>query len=582
VQFTEPNGDDASRSSIAAAAFSSVTIEYVRRVEELLPILCPCLTLTRDPQDDAAEVARSQAADGKEALRSLRRLLPAILDDPYWKEHLRSSMALDANARGKDEAFEAVSALLEGLRAILPLLDRIGAHSSGAGLDAREMATIEAAFQPLARLGVPSPNGSPLGPNRRLLTAVEQAWSAVVHPSPPLHAPGHDLRHGHARSPSPLQNLAELATAVAVRILRSLGTSPFARPDMTKADYYVFALPVEQMAYYVNRSTAMTELDGSLRNLLLLSECTDWMAGIQFYLREPFDASRGHIVCMDSNWSLTAIEQTQFWRDTPLVKPGPPGTVTADEPRAIISVDISEWDRKGRYVPLEAYNCRANEIAKEVWSELKASVNSRGAHARLRDDMLIGGKLTAGVSFHLDDSIAEVYDRKKQAAYERARGAKFDAVELARETGRNPAADMPYVWGAARELNAEPLLVNSVGSRALRPAVTTAIVNMFLAADYVRTDTDLACMEGANEAARLAVNAILDASASLHERCRLWSLSPARDVAERLGKLALRGGGQGVTSWAAHAAGHVTDALMSVAGQAISNWRGTRDGNGNR
>ena len=33
----------------------------------------------------------------------------------------------------------------------------------------------------------------------------------------------------------------------------------------------------------------------------------------------------------------------------------------------------------------------------------------------------------------------------------------------------------------------------------------------FLASDYVRTYTDLATMEGANEAARRAVNAILDA-----------------------------------------------------------------------
>ena len=34
---------------------------------------------------------------------------------------------------------------------------------------------------------------------------------------------------------------------------------------------------------------------------------------------------------------------------------------------------------------------------------------------------------------------------------------------------------------------------------------------MFLAADYVRTNTDLTTMEGANEAARRAVNCIIDA-----------------------------------------------------------------------
>ena len=40
----------------------------------------------------------------------------------------------------------------------------------------------------------------------------------------------------------------------------------------------------------------------------------------------------------------------------------------------------------------------------------------------------------------------------------------------------------------------------------------TRIGNLFLAADFVRTHTDLATMEGANEAARRAVNGILDAT----------------------------------------------------------------------
>ena len=48
--------------------------------------------------------------------------------------------------------------------------------------------------------------------------------------------------------------------------------------------------------------------------------------------------------------------------------------------------------------------------------------------------------------------------------------------------------------------------------------------NLFLAADYVRTYTDLATMEGANEAARRAVNAILNAEGSREERCELWKL----------------------------------------------------------
>ena len=49
----------------------------------------------------------------------------------------------------------------------------------------------------------------------------------------------------------------------------------------------------------------------------------------------------------------------------------------------------------------------------------------------------------------------------------------------------------------------------------------TRIPNLFLASDYVRTHTDLATMEGANEAARRAVNGILDATGSAAPRLRL-------------------------------------------------------------
>ena len=40
----------------------------------------------------------------------------------------------------------------------------------------------------------------------------------------------------------------------------------------------------------------------------------------------------------------------------------------------------------------------------------------------------------------------------------------------------------------------------------------------------MQTYTDLATMEGANEAARRAVNAILDATGSDAERCDVWPL----------------------------------------------------------
>jgi hypothetical protein len=58
----------------------------------------------------------------------------------------------------------------------------------------------------------------------------------------------------------------------------------------------------------------------------------------------------------------------------------------------------------------------------------------------------------------------------------------------------------------------------------LRPNSYTDIPNLFLAADYVRTHTDLATMEGANEAARRAVNNIIVASGVNKPLCEIWNL----------------------------------------------------------
>ena len=68
-------------------------------------------------------------------------------------------------------------------------------------------------------------------------------------------------------------------------------------------------------------------------------------------------------------------------------------------------------------------------------------------------------------------------------------------------------------------------MINTAGSWSDRPEATTRIANLMLAADYVRTNTDLATMEGANEAARRAVNAILDATGSPAPRCEVFELT---------------------------------------------------------
>ena len=79
---------------------------------------------------------------------------------------------------------------------------------------------------------------------------------------------------------------------------------------------------------------------------------------------------------------------------------------------------------------------------------------------------------------------------------------------------------IPFVAGVPATNN-EPLLVNDRGTWGLRPEAHTRIPNLFLAADYVRTSTDLATMEGANEAARRATNAIIGATGSTARACEV-------------------------------------------------------------
>jgi hypothetical protein len=92
--------------------------------------------------------------------------------------------------------------------------------------------------------------------------------------------------------------------------------------------------------------------------------------------------------------------------------------------------------------------------------------------------------------------------------------------------------------------SSEPLLVNTVGSLRHRPAAATDAENLVLAADYVRTYTDLATMEAANEAARRAVNAILERSGTDSSPCSVDDLSfpPLFDSVRRVDALLYRRG----------------------------------------
>ena len=253
------------------------------------------------------------------------------------------------------------------------------------------------------------------------------------------------------------------------RIESARARGPHGRRRVVDADWFVCAIPAERARQLWSRE--ILRLDPALEAMSDLF--VDWMTGIQFYLKREAPLAKGHLAFMDSQWAITALTQGQFWESRDFTRDYGDGSVCD-----CLSVDVSDWDTPGIVYGKPAKRCRKPQIAREVWEQIKDHVNDTGAE-QLSDDMLH--------SWFLDPAIR---------------------------------------WSPAtrRNRNDEKLLINTAGSWELRPQARTQIANLFLAGDYVQTDIDLATMEGANESARAAVNALLDTVESNAERCAMYKL----------------------------------------------------------
>ncbi|WP_277370100.1 hydroxysqualene dehydroxylase [Rhodococcus rhodochrous] len=222
-----------------------------------------------------------------------------------------------------------------------------------------------------------------------------------------------------------------------------------------EADWFVAAMPAERAVSLW--SPEILAADPGLERMNAL--VTDWMVGIQYFLRRPTPITPGHVAYLGSPWALTSISQAQFWRGDFAQRYGDGSA------HDCLSVDISDWDTPGILYGRTAKQCTPEEIAREVWAQMSACLED-GTGAIDENDI---------VSWFLDPGVK---------------------------------------WGAGGVTNDTPLLINTAGSLANRPEAHTAIPNLFLAGDYVRNDIDLATMEGANESARAAVGALLQTAGS--------------------------------------------------------------------
>jgi uncharacterized protein with NAD-binding domain and iron-sulfur cluster len=205
-----------------------------------------------------------------------------------------------------------------------------------------------------------------------------------------------------------IESRGERVTGVLIQPVDDAG-APAGSAFRDTADYYVAAVPVEVL----RESIAMASLKSASPALAGLDRLqVRWMNGIMYYLKRDVPLVHGHTIFIDSAWALTSISQRQFWTHFN------PHDMGDGEVGGILSVDISDWTTEGRYTAKgkSANACTPEEVAAEVWEQLKAALND--GHAVLEDSALS--------AWFLDPSI--VYP--------------------------NPS----------RAMNLEPLLVNTAGS----------------------------------------------------------------------------------------------------------------------
>ena len=266
-------------------------------------------------------------------------------------------------------------------------------------------------------------------------------------------------------------------------------------PEHVTGDQFICAVPVEVAAEFIRKRelsdkpwTDLSKLDPALRTLDILREDIQWMNGVLFYLKGDAGSLEGHSVYVDSPFALSSVFQQHYWHEAFKLDQYGNGDLTG-----ILSVVVSNWidtstcpDRpscdlpncgEGHLHSRSAKKTFSNEgkqaLIDEIWADLKTTLTING-------QPILDNK-------HLEYAFVD------------------PAIRLVN----------------GKTVNDEPLLVNRANRVHLRPHAVTAISNFFLAGDYVRTETDLATMEAANESTKLAVNGLLDALKDPEKRCTI-------------------------------------------------------------
>ena len=226
-----------------------------------------------------------------------------------------------------------------------------------------------------------------------------------------------------------------------------------------EADVFVLAMPVGPLQELV-RASSLAEYGDEFAPIaeLDITRQTSEMVGIQLYSRTPLTTQPGHLFFADSQYGLTAISQLEVW-DSEFVTP-----LAARDIRGLLSLDVTQWraDPLGRTPP--PYKLPIDASSSD---ELRALVVEQLTPYRLAsgEPLLRAADV---VGHHVDDDI-----------------------------------------DLASEVNRSALLVHPPGTWGRRPLAQSTIRGLFMASDFVKNPADLATMEGACSAGKLAARAIV-------------------------------------------------------------------------
>jgi hypothetical protein len=232
-------------------------------------------------------------------------------------------------------------------------------------------------------------------------------------------------------------------------------------------------------------------------------------AGIQFYFAEDVLWVDGHVYYPDSPWGLSSVSQARFWDER---------TDWEHGFRGILSVIIATWDVPGHLTGKCAWQCAPEEIANEVWHQIRTSVE----RDRLRN---LGGPVAR------NGSCGAGYQCERPRQETRFR-LEPGLVEERLPTPLYWHLDDAFHWLGNGYENQTPFHIASPQSWPRRPGDPDrgyTVENGFVMCGmHTKTRWRLPSMEAANESARHAVNAVLvhaDQTAGAELRrslCDVW------------------------------------------------------------